>query len=135
MLIEALSLKMSAQRIPTSQSPKLFSELGGGSSNGTLGAAGQMKSPIKKRHMDSAGSLPSGSGDMFNFSRVLSTADGGSPNSPSRGPNVASDASMYNIDFQHLQSFTVPGIELTDEISMKPGRASKGSVPQIMPFP
>ena len=38
-------------------------------------------------------------------------------------------------DFQNLQAFTVPGIELTDEISMKPGRASKGSIPQITPFP
>jgi dynein heavy chain len=126
---------MSAQRIPSSQSPKLFSELGGGSSNGAVGSPSQMKSPMKKRHMDSAGSVPSGSGDMFNFSRVLSAADGGTPNSPSRGQNVASDSTLYNIDFQHLQAFTVPGIELTEEISMKPGRASKGSVPQIMPFP
>ena len=110
---------MSAQRLPSSQSPKLFSELGGGSSNGTLGAVGQMKSPIKKRHMDSAGSVASGSGDMFNFSRILSTGDGGVPSSPSRSQNIASDSALYNIDFQHLQAFTVPGIELTEEISMK----------------
>ena len=123
---------MSAQRLPSSQSPKLFSELGGVSSNGALGSPGQMKSPIKKRNMDSAGSAPASSGDIFNFARVLNTGDGGTPSSPSRGQNAASDPSLYNIDFQHLQAFTVPGIELTDDISMKPGRASKGSVPQIM---
>jgi len=130
---------MSAQRLPSSQSPKLFSELGGGNSRGGFDSPGQLKSPLKKRNMDSAGSAPSGVGDMFNFARVLNTADGGGTPaaSPSRGQNPAasSDASLYNIDFQHLQAFTVPGIELNDEISMKPGRASKGSIPQITPFP